>query len=293
MRKIMLASPVKGGAPMAYVAAVLDILKIKLPDTQFGYSFHEGASVNCARNELVDMFLRDNYDTIVFSDVDMRWTPANLLRLISHKELFVASIYCRREKGVSWLFTGLKDEEVRPNGLLKVHETALGFCKIERQAFESIRITSPDYECAVTCEEDGHNRPMFEFFPMGLEGPNSQNGRLFQMREYLASLEKGGANQLYRKDIIKELKTRLTDRSDIPSRFIGEDYYFCKHLRNAGIDVLLDTHLIIPHTGRFDYPIPTTELMNMLSEPWRKDDIEAIKQARMEEKAKQSTPPVL
>lgn len=283
----MLASPVKGGVPVSYVQSIIEQLRMKLPEVQFGYAFHEGASVNCARNEIARMVITDGYDEVIMSDVDMRVRPQDFFRLLGHDVPFVAGIYCRREAPTDWLFTGIETEQVRPNGLLKVYEGALGFCKIKvKEVFGAIVKTSPEY--AMVTRDHAHAPDVLthEFFPMGLEGPNSILGRYEKLKEWHAKWKENLSGKTI-PIIEKELNDILHAKTDQPSRFLGEDYYFCRLMRKAGIEILLDTHLIIPHRGWCDWPIPTDKLFSMLSEPWRKDEIMEIKRQR-EEAAKKA-----
>jgi len=55
-------------------------------------------------------------------------------------------------------------------------------------------------------------------------------------------------------------------------------------VRDAGMDIHMDTLLVLGHTGKMTFPIETPALLEILSEPWRKDEIKAIREGLMKSK---------
>jgi len=50
---------------------------------------------------------------------------------------------------------------------------------------------------------------------------------------------------------------------------LGEDFYFCKLARDAGVKLYIDNNLIIPHETKIRLPVKNQDLLAALCEDWR------------------------
>src|SRR6185295_4988433 len=149
---------------------------------------------------------------------------------------------------------------------------AIGFSKIKTSAFRKIKEAFPERAHLQHNEGDKEPSEQFEFYPSELVGPNSIVGQWEAIQSQLEDDSDwlGSPNFNYQDAYIRlnGLAGWSGKKSDAPSHILGEDYGFCRLARNAGLDLWLDTELLVPHEGTTDFPIPTETLQEMLKEPW-------------------------
>jgi len=81
------------------------------------------------------------------------------------------------------------------------------------------------------------------------------------------------------------IERELTIRYDEPNSYISEDFGFCDLARAAGYDIWMDTLMVLGHQASVTVPIESGKLLEMLSEPWRKEELAIIKQQMLEAQA--------
>ncbi len=269
MRKILIGTPLKGGIEPDYFKGLFDLLHSKVEGCGFGYTFLKGTGVNFARNELADYGRTKKYDELIFWDADLKPTPEHFHRLISHDVDFVAGFYTKRDLATHFHVEPLPGEEPDKNGLLKVRQCAIGFSKIKVSALDRMAGLLPERH-HILHEGGDAQKPMVEFFPNEIIGPNSNLGRLEAIKAILTATDSSATTD----SIIlayHKLQHAMFDVFEQPSVILGEDYGFCRLAHQCGFTLHLDTHLMLPHTGGCDFPIPTATLEKMLQEPWRKE----------------------
>lgn len=88
-----------------------------------------------ARNELIALAVKDNYDTIVFIDDDESWDPQYLIDIIlSKKDVIALPVVNKGDKKIEfnvWLNGKYIDVE---DGYIKIDRCGSGFLKISRKA---------------------------------------------------------------------------------------------------------------------------------------------------------------
>lgn len=260
MRRILVATPLKGDIPAAYNRALIELKSKATPELVLDSIFVSGTSVNFARNEEVYYARQNKYDEILWWDADLKPTDDQFTRILAHDEDIVCAMYCRREVQTNWHITALPNVQTRPDGLQQVFKSAIGFSKMKVSVFDKIAERFPDRACG-RVERHG-DTPVYlhEFFPMELIGPNSTQGRLESIRRYV--LDDGGTD-------IELVRVALTKRHAENSVLTGEDYCFCRLALATGLKIFLDTKMIVAHTGTQDFPIPTEQLEKALAEKWR------------------------
>lgn len=284
MKRILIATPLKGDIPRSYFKTSLQLAAAKIPDVKLDWCLLEGPAVQQARNELVAYAFEHKFDELVWWDKDVLAeqhgedvTAGALLRLLKHDVDIVCAIYATRSLKTHWHMHLIPGEHANEEGLQKVSRSALGFSKMKMSVFKRIAELN-SWRRGILVDPNHPPHPLHEFFPMGLQGPNTPERRLETIRETLGEPAKNN-------DIMVERIKRLVDlKYDEPNVFVSEDYWFCDLVQKAGIDIHIDTKLIMAHSGKVALPIETPQLLEMLSEPWRKDEIKAIKAEMLAQK---------
>lgn len=277
MKKILLASPIRGGVSSHYVSCLMAAI---LANWQGRYSIKwaatSGTSVALARDELADVFKRQNFDRLVFWDVDLvPEVPTVFLsmleRLLSHDVDIVAAQYVGHKFPGAFHGAVADDGAVpRADGLLPMAQIPLGFSAITKEAFAKIEAAHPYLRYQFRQTEDKATRPnMFEFFPTGIDGPCSGQGKVNRIRDVLKNYGKHAANF---SEYLEQIHVIVNDDRYESNILLGEDYFFCKLARDAGIPLYIDNNVIVPHLSHIRLPVANSALLASLGEEWRYRD---------------------
>lgn len=281
MKKILVASPIRGGMNQFYVRFILMLHfcgfnKImggpKAPWNIF-WATTSGTSVNLARDELADLALRETkepFDGVVWLDIDLGPTDARMMldmfcRIMSHtdKVEVVAGQYVGHQfsssfHGATSVDGAIPDE----NGLLEMAQIPLGFSWTSTKALKQIKAFHPQREYVIKeTEKQVAKGKMFEMFPIGVCGPCSDSGKMERVKAAMK-----GENM---SDEYKEIERIINDTAYESNFLLGEDYYFCKLAREAGVKMYIDNNLLIPHETNLRLPVNNQSLLAALSEEWR------------------------
>lgn len=279
-RRILIATPLKGDVPKAYFQTSLQLATAKLEGIKLDWVLLDGPAIMQARNEIVAYAMEHKFDEIIWWDKDViadadgrNQTEGAIIRLINHDADMVCGIYSTRSLSTHWHMEIIPGEEPDQNGLQKVKRSAIGFSKIRMPVFKAIMDKNPD-RMALLVDPLKEPKPVFEFFPMGIQGPNTPEGRMAKIREEI--------DRWQNKEITSEVAMNLVVRNasikfDQPNCYASEDYWFCDLVRDAGIPIHIDTMLVLGHEGKAVFPITTPRLLEILSEPWRKEELAALK----------------
>ena len=275
MKKILVASPVRGGLSPAYVRATIALLNSTLcrgKDAPYAIDFAwtSGTSVAMARDEIANLFLKRGDDELVFWDIDLGVNDPQMMvsmfnRLLSHDVDIVGGAYVGH--GFPSKFHGAAhdtNQTILPNGLIKMAQIPLGFSKTKKEVFHKIKSAYPYLEYVFKeTEMEAPKAGMFEFFPNGVVGPNTGQGKIDRIRaakgEFSHNLE-GWAVRI--EDI-------LNDSNYSENVMLGEDFYFCRLAREAGVELFIDNNLIVPHSTDVRLPVKHQMLLNAIAEEWR------------------------
>lgn len=284
-KKILIATPLKGDIPKSYFKTSLQLATANLPGIKLDWCLLDGPAVHQARNELVAYAFQHNFDELIFWDKDVLAeqhgedvTAGAIMRLLSHDVDMVCGLYSTRSLKTHWHTHLIKGEEAGEDGLQKVSRCAIGFSKIKMSVFKRIAEKNP-WRKGVLVDPNHPPHPVAEYFPMGLQGEGTPEARI---KAILDALEQPAKSHEIMVERIRRLATINYDR---PNVFISEDYWFCDLVRDAGIDIHMDTLLVLGHTGKMTFPIETPALLEILSEPWRKEEIKAIREGLIKSKA--------
>lgn len=239
----MLATPVKGGVEIPYLGGLVGTLK-HLHDADYVPAVCAATYVNVGRNDLVEQARREGCAEIIFIDSDMGWTDGDLLRLRSHAVDIVAGCYPKRKAGgPHWTFHPKPGEKPNENGLIECNSVPAGFLRVKMKVFDQIQALTP----RSLFKDHGRDGVRCEFFPIGLVGPGTAEGRL---RAILRRLSEDGCLGLGKSELMA-----IIGRNDLPDSVLeGEDYGFCRLAREVGFKIWADTAISLRHYGEIGYP---------------------------------------
>lgn len=262
MRKVLFGSPIVGAVSLNYTKFVLDVARSNFPGVEISFAFVGGAIVNLARNELADYARQLGMDELVSMDKDLVPTLAELGRLLSHDEPVVCGLYPRKHLLTEYHVQGIDGIGPREDLLQLVKQASIGFSKIKVSVFEELARKTPERRHRM--QETGRDQVWkHEFYPMGVVGKNTPEGKLKRIDEAM--------NSAAHTDEVADRIGKILDDTDFSdNNILGEDFYFCRLLREAQIPMYVDTALRITHTADVDLPVSTEMLTKMVAEPWRK-----------------------
>ncbi len=105
------------------------------------YCMLEGnCHVDDARNALVAEFLREERDALIFIDADVGWDAPDLIKLIRHKQDFVAGVYPYKQDLTGFPVSVASETELwaDEDGLVEVEGVPTGFLKISRRCIDQM-----------------------------------------------------------------------------------------------------------------------------------------------------------
>ena len=283
-KRILIGTPLKGDIPKSYFRTSLQMATAKIPDVKLDWILLDGPAVQIARNEIAAYAIEQKFDELIFWDKDVLAqrdgedvTAGALMRLMSHDKDIVTAVYSSRSLNTHWHVHPIKGEEPDENGLQRVERASIGFSKIKVSVFKKIASQNPD-RVAVLVDPNKAPKSVPELFPMELKGRNTSEHRIKQIWAALSEVKNDDA-------LRSRIERELTIRYDEPNAFLSEDYGFCDLARAAGYDIWMDTLMVLGHQASVVVPIESAKLLEMLSEPWRKEEIAVIKQQMLEAQA--------
>lgn len=250
MRRVLIATPAKGGIPDYYFKSYDQVVRTQFTDYDLSFCVESGHHVlSLARNVIAEASIEENFDKVVMIDKDHPWLPQHLARIISHAEPIVCGVYCKKKPGKpAWLGIASRGAKPREDGLLPAEFLPTGFLAIDVAALRTMKAKMPEREFVYE-DEDGAQKTATEYFPIGLVGPNTAEAKIEQLRAMAA----GGswASVLTMADLLKVLN-HIVPKS---GRLLGEDYHFSHLARRCGIPLFIDTKCVIGHVGDIVFPV--------------------------------------
>lgn len=251
-RKILLATPCRDSVTLHYLSGITELLaKGNDMDIEFIPSVARSTYVNCARNDAVALARAKECHEVVFVDADIGWSAAQLLRLCSHEVDVVGGVYAKRKSGTpEWTAHAKEGSLADENGLQECNDLPAGFLRVKMSVFDRIEALNPWRRY----QHKGEDVAKCEFFPIGLVGDGTPEATLQAilavLRHYDASWTPFHIRAEIEAIIAKE--TAPHNRS-----LLGEDTYFCRLCREAGVKLYADVRLVLPHYGEIAFPAKT------------------------------------
>lgn len=257
-RKVLLGFPLKLGASPDFMRSLMPLVMDaeRAKKMELFPIFNSTGAINFSRNELAYYADELECDDLVMFDEDVMHGPEVLDRLLSFDADVVAGIYCKRRPGAPfWLFKPLPGAEAAENGLLECSVIATGAMRIKVSVLRGIRDKFPEREF-LALDDNGPEKLMYEWFPMGVCGPRTAESRLEKVKEALARLPKLENRRATITITALEELHNAVHGAQPAGTIMGEDYGFCRLARKAGYRVWADVGGgILPHIGETTFPI--------------------------------------
>ena len=248
-KKLFIGLPVYSQMATSFVNCLLALQARKpLP-----MEIHQGSGDGVARtrNILTSQFLKSDCTHLLFIDCDLIFSAEHIVKLLEANQPVIGGFYPKKQQGrLEWVINTLDPHPpVRPDGLQQVRYIGTGFICIERSVVERMIKAHPESKF----REDYANREIaHEIWPMTLYGPGSAFGRLSRARELLKSHDftANGSDQF-----VSRMETVLNGESDMESRYLSEDWYFCQRWLDLGGEIFGHTHVLLRHIGPVIFPL--------------------------------------
>jgi len=166
MRKVMIGTPCHSGSVHCRYANSLAgtiALGAKLNIGIYPLFIPGNAMVHSARNEVVQRFMKSDYDDLVFIDADISWDPEHFFRLLNHDVQAVGGTYPYKKNDLQFVMKtadGNPPEADMATGLLRVQGLGMGFFRLTRAAVQHLWDVSAPFKRHHSDEEF---RAVFEF----------------------------------------------------------------------------------------------------------------------------------
>lgn len=186
------------------------------PPVMMQVAMDNDASVERSRNRLAAAFLAGDCTHWLSIDSDIGFTPADVARICSHDELVVGGMYPLKTESPGVTWCG--------NSFVKNPE-------VRADGLQPMRFMGTGFLCIA--------REVFEWLILA-DGPEIV---------YQADRPDGGTEYaFFRQGVVydAELKKR---------RFLTEDWMFCHRWLAMGGKVFADTHVVLRHAGRAEWPL--------------------------------------
>lgn len=280
-KKLLIASPCKGNVPQHYMILFQKLVQGGLPgwDVEF---LLEGAqnALNISRNILAHEAMK-RADRMLMLDTDHPIDIIHLARILSHEVPIVSGLYAIKKPGDPF-FLGIRAKGAQPdaNGLLEAHFLPTGFLSVSVEALRQIAAYHPEREfyvqqegskpAAILPTPQATKETMFEFFPIGVNGPRTASARLRKIRKIAEPIIKKGGLGFFPKHQVQEKLAAIINaltEEQAPGYLTGEDYFFSLLAYQAGVKQYLDVKCTIPHRGAIDFPIVDASVIATKCDP--------------------------
>lgn len=234
MKKIMIATPMYGGvchgAYLKSIVSLVGILSQKGYEVNYSELSNESL-ITRARNTLTEIFLRSDYDYLLFIDSDQGFNADMVEKMISENEMLIGAAVPM--KGINWervkkaakedkedlsKFTAIYNVNIsddqkqvlrdNPGKTVEVDYIGSGLMLIHKDVFNQLKEVTPSYK------SDQHST--------------------------------GGIS--YGDTIYDFWRTEIDPES---SRLLSEDYNFCKTWKSLGGKVVLAPYVKVVHVGTY------------------------------------------
>lgn len=143
MKNILIATPcLYGKVDAYYVHSLCESIKLGLKhDLHIRSVFLSNESIlTIARNELINLAHREQYDSMVFIDDDELWEPKYLIEiLLSKKDVIGLPVVNKGDSKMEYNVSFKKDNVVKDeDGFIKVNTIGTGFLKLSKQVISDL-----------------------------------------------------------------------------------------------------------------------------------------------------------
>jgi hypothetical protein len=218
---IFFATPCYGG--MITDQFFLSMFKASQELAKHGISFRlttlrNESLVTRARNILSAMFLDSNATHLFFIDADIEFQPESILRMLAMDKDVIAAAYPKKALPIQYAMNFKYIDPVKrqiriENGAVEVWDASTGFFCIKRRVFEKMMLAYPE-----------------------LHYKNDSN--------IDASLQKY---------CYAFFDTMIDNDENGDSRYLSEDYMFCRQWQKLGGEIWMDPNTKLNHVGSYTF----------------------------------------
>ena len=159
MSSVFIATPAYDEwASVEYTTSLAETA-IRLTDAgiQMRHGFNVGNPfLDMSRNQLVDMFLSTDADSLLFIDADVGWDPKVIARVLSYPQEIVGGLVPKRDKtSESTYHQNAITGKMSPEGLFQAIELPTAFMRIKRSAFA--KLAQPYFRIGASKDDFGED----------------------------------------------------------------------------------------------------------------------------------------
>lgn len=229
-KRVLIATPCFGSMLyLSYFHSILNTIDVLREADVFYEIFTLGKEslISRARNSCAEYALSNNFDCLFFIDADLRWSPADFMKVLNSSRTIVGGTYPLKTFPLMINFNPLDEQResfgkrrgqdeyfafvkkyADTNGEAEVVHVPTGFLKIDCSVLRDLQEKKEINKYPVWHAETGETRFYTDFFPNGVAGDG-----------------------LYK----------------------SEDWAFCEIARHFGHKVYLQTQAVCAHSGLHEY----------------------------------------
>jgi glycosyltransferase involved in cell wall biosynthesis len=150
MKKVLIATPTYDGkVNVWYANSLAESIRLGLVNDIYFQPVYMAydALVQRARNDLLDIAIKGEFDDIIWIDADIEWNPEWLLKLLNYEEDVVGGTYRRKAIDEAYVVKCQPENLIENDkGLIEVKGLGTGFLKMSKKAFTYLWDNSPSYD---------------------------------------------------------------------------------------------------------------------------------------------------
>lgn len=241
---VFIGTPLYGGQGFAqFFDSVLNARQLlgQVGITSIHQTLRGESLITRGRMTLVaDFLVREDFTHLIFIDGDLEFPADTLLRLLRHGEKVVCGAYPLKGYPIDYVTRTKKGAKTKLNEqgdaeLVELTDAGTGMMCIHRSVFEEMKTAYPELQCRL------------------------QDSRLNQ---YGDDLRKKAEEEYW-----AFFDTMLVDPDETgKSRYLSEDYAFCRRWRDTGGSVFLDPSIPINHVGAHTFHGDLNALANSIGD---------------------------
>lgn len=234
MKKVMIATPMYGGvchgAYLKSMISLVDILSKR--GYQLNYSELSNESlITRARNTLTELFLRSDFDYLLFIDADQGFNATSVAQMIEEEEMIIGAAVPM--KGINWERVRKAAQEDRP----------------DLSAFTSIYNVNISTEQKEILRSNPGQKVEVDYIGSGLMLIHRDVfNQLKESTPIYKSDQHSTGGISYGEEIHNFWRTEIDQDS---GRLLSEDYNFCKMWKSVGGKIYLAPYVKVVHAGTY------------------------------------------
>lgn len=281
---LFVAIPMYGG--VCYGSLTKSLMDLTTTMTAYGVSkfktkfLYNESLIPRARNYLVDAFLQSDCKQMLFIDADIEFNPSDVLVMADLQNKnpdFDVLCAAYPKKSIAWekvkaavdkgfgdedpdklenfigdyVFNAAKTGSFRITEPVEVAESGTGFMMIRRETFERFAKRFPDHSYRPDHPRqamyDG-SREVYAFFDCIID----RGDQYYDLRQRVDKLIERNDPSCFA-EIVATYQRMKDEEAKASKRYLSEDYFFCRRVRQAGMKVWLAPWIQLKHNGYYSF----------------------------------------